>query len=1319
MSSSSPAGAEPSSSIGEDEQDRRPNYISFVADRARENLSRSFRGALDGQGDQDIPRSVPESQNQTTQPSSSALQNAPAAPFSYPSAAPQIVPSIAELNNNLPLLRRRQVYEASKGSEELLDQFLPLEDPAHFDYQSQLHVIYYIKKVSTIQCDECKGKGKGEEIYKCATCIKQICKSCMESLLEREQQARDPIAGIEADEEYRWNWQGEYRHEGLKYCYLSRRACMITGDHTLDVDVSLLAPNEGLKTGEQTVKVRMIVSNIVDSIEPNDRDASRSKKRSRAAVEVVSSDEDPVVTRISTRRPPNKRNRRYDLDVESVTPERPYNQVRGGSLSRNRRNLEKLNRIEKAAGQVPAAESLSDPFGTISRPAYQRPSYTAQGSPTMAPRRPRQPAQGTQPRGAPPTASNPQGQPQANVTNTFVAHMRQQAQIQQGLAAQGYAMQPPQQQWGMPPPFSAGAPVNGLSPGRSGLDLNTVPGMGLVAPAGSYVMVPIENGFRQMPLEAFGVPSATYNPGQQAGGHGSPNRPPPARNDAQVPAQRMPQQQGFAGVRDNAMVRQGQNFGQSMPNPQQLQQQQAQYRLMQQQGQLTAPMQGYGQPMQNNAARQAGTVMGDRFPSKFGTAILGRPYGSSQDQQMPVYGDAPTMMGWNPQAWQQPHQGPCVNEPPVVISMISDEEQEEEPANSQPHVNVVVPRVEGTPQTPTHGPPQEMPLRLSDSRPAATEAVVDPVAVPWTAPDSRDLGSTPYNADDERGSEAESEVLPGDDSTFAGPQTPSRQGVTSRPSGVLRGAQLPPDTVEPPSTPNQPIGTSTPQTPGGTRIETKDIVPASQGSTASARYPPYYTAHHSPGRAEDQIVQDRSDAGRRAQMRSMLAAHPDAREILGANLGASSRPRTDNTEIDGNTTEDEDPDGDVDMDKPEPPRKLRKTTTTTKKRAPAARKSKPDKAMRLAIATLQAQAQQRQDAEAAAKSKSDSKTESTASASKASTSKAATSKASTSKAATSKASTSKTASRKPASKPAAKTKPRPKGSRKGLNQARLMRKAAAKVRASARRQAGLENVITSDSDNPKDSSSSDCPLSDPESAAGEDINPRKDDSDSDGNDAGAGAGKTATTKHRPLPAKRVAGTRRSTRNQGRKTATKTRRRRNVVEDSDDDTDVEDGEDADDGYEGSDSDLAEEGDDDGDKDYHEGSTSAVMTSSPAVDESSGGARRASVRRETALTRRGPAKATADISPRTMRAIEEAAGVPFTPTRRTRRGTEYTGVAASDMLDSEDEDSDSDLAKEEVKDNDNDNDVDDDGDGDVDMDDAVKDEVADVEAGKQTA
>lgn len=257
--------------------------------------------------------------------------------FQYPFPAPQLLPLIDALNNDPALLRLLHFYQGFGPRKSLFNEVLPSsqQSPQHFTSRSILHTTFLIKKVSTVQCDECKLRGKGVETYKCTHCANQICRPCVEGLLIRETAQHEEQGG---NNEYKWSWQGLYRHEGFKQCFIARDAANCKGDFHVDIPLSVL----GLP-GRDDITVYMVR-------DYNDEDIPRGQKRARHGTDSESLDDndDDAPTPDTPSKKSRKRRRR------PVSPNTRLSAQRQGSNERTRQELpprtsDILNRIQGAA----------------------------------------------------------------------------------------------------------------------------------------------------------------------------------------------------------------------------------------------------------------------------------------------------------------------------------------------------------------------------------------------------------------------------------------------------------------------------------------------------------------------------------------------------------------------------------------------------------------------------------------------------------------------------------------------------------------------------------------------------------------------------------------------------------------------------------------------------------------------------------------------------------------------------------------------------------------------------------------------------------
>ena len=187
----------------------------------------------------------------------------------FPKVAPQILPTLPPGTfANSTSARHLALYKSFEADEGRLKHNLFPALEKHFG--PRYHTQYVVKTIGTIMCDQCKQKNGGE-VYKCLTCTNQICKTCIEERLTREQRDQEekdaknsqeqPASDLNKDgkevpaqstekgenaakpskeekisssqqilgdtdvfEPYQWEWNGLHRHEGFKLCYLERKA---------------------------------------------------------------------------------------------------------------------------------------------------------------------------------------------------------------------------------------------------------------------------------------------------------------------------------------------------------------------------------------------------------------------------------------------------------------------------------------------------------------------------------------------------------------------------------------------------------------------------------------------------------------------------------------------------------------------------------------------------------------------------------------------------------------------------------------------------------------------------------------------------------------------------------------------------------------------------------------------------------------------------------------------------------------------------------------------------------------------------------------
>lgn len=367
---SSPASQAPSS-IGEAAVDLRSNFIASAADRARENFPSIWQRSQPRLAQEDTPEPPKTPTKQLTARQSAIPHQADVTFFEYPSPVSQQTPSVEDVENDMILRRRIEIYQNLGASEDFLNKHLQIspQTPDHFTRRTTLHTGFAIKKVSTIQCDECKAKGKGEEIYKCSQCVKQICRSCMQGLLKRERLAQDKsaqrslqgIADKEGDQDtYKWNWQGQYRHEGFKQCYLAREAAKSKGDFQVDVPLSLLG-----FASPDTITVYMFHEN-------DDDGSPQNAKRPRNQMESDTSDEGDsptpaagALSRKDPKKPAKKRPRQSQTPTSQQLTDISSARSSGNERQRQTiapRILQKLDRIsDRILDPAPDAASTGRP----------------------------------------------------------------------------------------------------------------------------------------------------------------------------------------------------------------------------------------------------------------------------------------------------------------------------------------------------------------------------------------------------------------------------------------------------------------------------------------------------------------------------------------------------------------------------------------------------------------------------------------------------------------------------------------------------------------------------------------------------------------------------------------------------------------------------------------------------------------------------------------------------------------------------------------------------------------------------------------------
>ncbi|KPI40204.1 uncharacterized protein AB675_11384 [Cyphellophora attinorum] len=400
--SSSPAAAR-SSSVGEAQEDVRPNYIDSVARRLQNNLSRAHASvnqvqpdgqattsapssrwttsasALNDHGDVDVEPTQQDDVIMSDDENASGPLNLPTRPpprFQYPSARPQVLPQVAVASSDSDAQADHQTrldaYTTFGAPAAFIQQHLPAEDSNHFNVRASLHTVFAIKTISTSQCDECKSKGRGDEIYQCITCVKQICQSCMEDSLEKERKGiaeakkRAGLGQAEIDEdEYVWRWQGDHRHKGLKECYIARKNARATGEYQVDVKISMLSPAE---PGDDTVTVRMIIDDDDDGEVPEvDEDETEeeydeeeeveeetpTKKRARSETGTDTNSSSPTGSERSERVQPVRKKPRKDIPRSVPLDFATQAETLSRSVRGNNETSKKLQRIQEAAAKSP------------------------------------------------------------------------------------------------------------------------------------------------------------------------------------------------------------------------------------------------------------------------------------------------------------------------------------------------------------------------------------------------------------------------------------------------------------------------------------------------------------------------------------------------------------------------------------------------------------------------------------------------------------------------------------------------------------------------------------------------------------------------------------------------------------------------------------------------------------------------------------------------------------------------------------------------------------------------------------------------------
>ena len=376
----SPPPTRRSSSTGEADEDVRSNFIGSVADRARVNL-----GGLANINHNQTSVPQPAHEQLSTIATSGGINNqaVPGTDFHYPGPEQQPLPSANGVGS---VETQRKVHESFTASTSFLSQNLPPEDPKHFKINATLHTHYLIKKTSTIQCDECKSKGKGDEIYKCTACVKQICKPCMKQMLKREEndtreakrRNAEGIAEIDEDE-HKWRWQGEYRHLGFKQCFIEREAAQGKGDYQIEVPLSLLAPGT---PGTEKVTVRMVLihddEDEDDDEEESDEEISKKRARTESDSDVGSNSSSP------SDRHTHKKPRQEDIP-RSVPLDRstPSETLRRNVIG-NKDHLKKMQQWEEAAiGNQPFSTQPRAPSNASRARPPQLDLTAAQPSPDL------------------------------------------------------------------------------------------------------------------------------------------------------------------------------------------------------------------------------------------------------------------------------------------------------------------------------------------------------------------------------------------------------------------------------------------------------------------------------------------------------------------------------------------------------------------------------------------------------------------------------------------------------------------------------------------------------------------------------------------------------------------------------------------------------------------------------------------------------------------------------------------------------------------------------------------------------------------------
>jgi hypothetical protein len=200
----------------------------------------------------------------------------------------------------------------------------------------------------------------------------------MEDSLDKERKGvaeakkRAGLGQAEIDEdEYVWRWQGDYRHKGLKECYIARKNARATGEYQVDVKISMLSPAE---LGDDTVTIRMIVDNDDDGEVPElDEDGAGeeydeeeeveegtpTRKRARSETGSDTNSSSPTGSeRSQQKRHIRKKARRHiprsvplDFATQAETLSR--------SVHGNNETHKKLQRIQEAAANSP--QGLSRP----------------------------------------------------------------------------------------------------------------------------------------------------------------------------------------------------------------------------------------------------------------------------------------------------------------------------------------------------------------------------------------------------------------------------------------------------------------------------------------------------------------------------------------------------------------------------------------------------------------------------------------------------------------------------------------------------------------------------------------------------------------------------------------------------------------------------------------------------------------------------------------------------------------------------------------------------------------------------------------------